>query len=108
MSGIFRVFRFGVFMVVGLRSHLGVDDDLQVHAVLLLQPLDGGQRDPQVVGVEDLELGDGLELVHVGLRDLSYLQEPHAVLVLDQGPALQSGTGSARKPEQQREDELLP
>ena len=39
-----------------LLTHLGVDYDLQVHCLLLLQPLDGSQRDPEVVGVEDLEL----------------------------------------------------
>lgn len=53
--------------------YLWVDDDLQVHAVLLLQSLHSRQRDPQIVGVKDLELGDGLELVHMGLRDLSDL-----------------------------------
>ncbi len=71
--------------------HLWVDDDLQVHGVLLMQPLDGGQRDPQVVGVEDLELGDRLELVDVGLWYLRDLQQPQVILVLDQSTTLQRG-----------------
>lgn len=71
--------------------HLRVDDDLQVHGVLLLQPLHGGQRDPQVVGVEDLELGDGLELVDVSLGDLGDLQQPQVILVLDQRATLRRG-----------------
>ena len=82
--------------VGGGARHLGVNDDLQVHGVLLLQPLDGGQGDPQVVGVEDLELGDGLELVHVGLRHLGDLQQPQVVVVLDQGAALREGKQEAR------------
>ena len=41
-----------------LLAHLGVHDDLHIHHTLFLQPLDGSQRDPQVVGVEDLELGN--------------------------------------------------
>ncbi len=71
--------------------HLWVDDDLQVHGVLLVQPLDGRQRDPQVVGVEDLELGHRLELVHVGLWYLRDLQQPQVILVLDQSTTLQRG-----------------
>ena len=35
---------------------LGVDDDLHVEGVLLQHPLDGRQTDPQVVGVEHVEL----------------------------------------------------
>ena len=47
--------------------HLPVDDDLHTHAVLLQQSLDGSQTHPQVVGVEHLELLDGLELIHMVL-----------------------------------------
>ena len=50
--------------------HLPVDDDLHTHAVLLQQSLDGSQTHPQVVGVEHLELLDGLELIHMVLWHL--------------------------------------
>ena len=71
-----------------LFSHLGVDDYLHVNGVLLLQPLDGGQGDPQVVGVEDLELGDRLELVHVGLGHLGDLQKAQLSVVLSERTTL--------------------
>ena len=50
--------------------HLPVGDDLHPHGLLVQQSLDGSQTHPQVVGVEHLELFDGLELVHVILRHL--------------------------------------
>lgn len=53
-----------------------------------MQPLDGGQRDPQIVGVEDLELGNRLKFVNVGLRDLCDLQQPQMILILDQSTTL--------------------
>lgn len=70
-------------------SYLGVHDDLHIHHTLLLQPLDGSQRNPQVVGVEDLELGDRLELVHVGLWNLGDLQQAQLPIILDQRAALE-------------------
>ena len=41
--------------IVGL---LGVDDDLEFHAFLFHDALEGLEVDPQVVGVEDLEFAD--------------------------------------------------
>ena len=41
---------------------LGVDDDLHVEGVLLQHALDGGQADPQVVGVEHVKLLHRLEV----------------------------------------------
>lgn len=56
-----------------LLPHLWVDDDLHVHCILFLQPLDGRQRDPKVVGVEDLKLGNRLEFVHMRFGNLGDL-----------------------------------
>ena len=78
----------GIDRTLNAASHLGVGDDLQVEGVLVLQPLDGGQGDPQVVGVEDLELGDGLELVHVGLGHLGDLQKAQLSVVLSERTTL--------------------
>ena len=80
---------------VCVSSHLGVDDDLHIHGVLLLQPLDSCQGDPQIVGVEDLELGPGLELDHMGLGHLGDLQQPQLAVVLDEGATLRQGRRSA-------------
>lgn len=53
-----------------------------------MQPLDGRQRDPQIVGVEDLELGNRLKFVNMGLGDLCDLQQPQTILILDQSTTL--------------------
>lgn len=45
-----------VYLFGPIFAHLGVYYYLHIHRLLLLQPLDGSQRDPQIVGVEDLEL----------------------------------------------------
>ena len=44
--------------------------------------------DPEVVGVEDAELLDRLEVLDVLLGHLRHLQQPQLPLVLDQGAAL--------------------
>ena len=46
------------------------------------------QVDPQVVGVEHLELLDGLEILLVVLGDLRDLEETKFAAVLDQGASL--------------------
>ena len=59
---------------------LGVDDDLHVQSVGLYEPLDGVQVHPEVVGVEDVELLHGLEVLDVVLRNLGHFQEPQMIL----------------------------
>lgn len=52
-----RLLRASVpWMIIHGFAHLGVDYDLHVHCTVFLEPLDSSQRDPEVVGVEDLEL----------------------------------------------------
>ena len=48
-----------------LHSHLPIDNDLNLHPVLIQKSLDGSQTHPQVISVEDLELLNRLELIHV-------------------------------------------
>lgn len=73
-----------------LFTHLGVDYNLQVHSLLLLQPLDCSQREPQVIGVEDLKLGNWFEFIHVGLGDLCDLQQTQFSFILDQCATLET------------------
>ena len=44
---------------------LGIDDDLQIHAVCFHHTLESAQVNPDVVGVENLEFADGLEILHM-------------------------------------------
>lgn len=76
-----------------LRDGLLVGDDLGLNGIGLHQSLDGTQVDPQVVGVEVLELLDALELLHVLLGHLGNLQQSHLALVVDQGTTLDVSSG---------------
>ena len=58
----------------------GVDDDLHVEGPLLDDPLNGRKTDPEVVGVEDVELLHGLEVLDVVLRNLGHFQKSQVVL----------------------------
>lgn len=51
-------------------ADLSVGNDLHVHGVLTEQSVNGRETGPEVVRVEDLELGDGLELVHMSFGHL--------------------------------------
>lgn len=53
-----------------------------------MKSFDAWQADPQVVGVEDLELGDGFELVYVSFGHLGDLQQPEFTVKLRQGTTL--------------------
>jgi hypothetical protein len=44
---------------------LGIDDDFQIHALSVHDPLESAQVDPDVVGVENLEFADGFEILHM-------------------------------------------
>ena len=65
--------------------------DLHVEEVLADDPPDGGEADPEVVGVEHIELLHGHEVLEPRLRHLRHLQQPQLALVLDQSAALQTG-----------------
>ena len=44
---------------------LGIDDDFQIHAIGLHHTLESAQVDPEIVGVENLEFSDRLEILHM-------------------------------------------
>ena len=46
------------------------------------------QVNPQVVGVEDLEFTDRLEVLHVLRSNLGDFKETHGAIVLDEGTTL--------------------
>lgn len=78
---------------VSLGDGLLVRNDLGLDAVGLHQSLDSTQVDPQVVGVEVLELLDTLEVLNVLLWHLSDFQQTHLAVVVDQGTTLDVGSG---------------
>jgi len=55
---------------------LVVDNDLEVELVIVKDALDGAEVEPQVIGVEDLELLDTLELLNVVRGNLGDLWSP--------------------------------
>lgn len=72
---------------------LSVGDNLHLQLVVLNHPLDGLEVQPDVVGVEVLELLDRLELVDVLLGDLGNLEESDRALVVDDGTTLDVSLG---------------
>lgn len=72
---------------------LVVDDDLQLHGLLLHDALDGLEVDPQVVGVEDLELLDRLEVLNMLVGHLGNLEQTDVTVVINEGTALDIGLG---------------
>jgi len=74
-------------------SDLVVDNDLEVQLFVVEHTLDSATLHVQVVGVEDLESGNVLELVEVVLGNLSDLEQTKATLVVDQSTSLDIGLG---------------
>ena len=70
-----------------------VGDDLHLELVLLHNTLDGADVHPDVVGVEVLELLDGLELVDVLLGHLGNLEQADLAVLVDDGTTLDIGLG---------------
>lgn len=70
-----------------------VGDDLHLELVFFNNTLDGTEIHPDIVGVEVLELLDGLELVDVLLGDLGDFQKTGLALVVDDGTTLNVGLG---------------
>merc|ERR1719270_903265 len=71
----------------------GVNNDLHVQSVLLQHPLDGGQVDPEVVGVENIELLHRLEVLFMFLGNLSSLQKSEMAFILNQSSSLDISPG---------------
>lgn len=69
-------------------DRLLVGDDLHLELVILNDTLDGTQVHPDVVGVEVLELLDGLELVDVILGHLGNFEQTDLAVVVDDGTTL--------------------
>ena len=76
---------------------LVVGDDLHLERVVLDDILDRLEVEPDVVGVEVLELLDRLELLRVLLGHLRDLQQAHRVVVVDDGAALDVRLGLVRQ-----------
>ena len=82
----------GLTLLVG-GDRLFVGDNLHLELVLLNNTLDGTEVHPDVIGVEVLELLDGLELVDVLLGHLGNLQQTGLALVVDDGTTLDVSLG---------------
>jgi len=78
------------FTLVGL---FVVDDNFEIHSIVFHNSLDSFQVDPQVVGVEDLELSNRFEILDVIRRDLSDFEESYTSLVVDQSSSLDISLG---------------
>ena len=69
-----------------------VNDDLQIEVFGFHHPLEGGQVEPNVVSIEDLEFTDGLEIFQVLRGDLSDFEEANRTLIVDKGTTLSRET----------------
>lgn len=72
---------------------LVVDNDLQVQFLVVQDALNSRQVKPKVVGVEDLELLNRLEVLDVLGRNLSNLEQANSTFVVDQSTTLNVGFG---------------
>ena len=82
----------GLALLVG-GDGLLIGNDLHLQLVLLNNTLDGAEAHPDVVGVEVLELLDGLELVDVLLGHLGDFEQTGLTLVVNDGTTLDVGLG---------------
>lgn len=76
---------------------LAVGDNLHLKLVVLDDALDGLEVQPDVVGVEVLELLDRLELVDVLLGDLGNLEQADRAVVVNDGATLDISLGLVGK-----------
>ena len=74
-------------------ERLVVDNNLEIELLVVENTLDGAQVEPEVVGVEDLELLDRLEVLDVLRGNLGNLEKTNGALVVDQGTTLDVGLG---------------
>lgn len=82
----------GLALLVG-GDGLVVGDDFHRKLIVLNDALDGTEVHPDVVGVEVLELLDGLKLVDMLLGDLSNFKQASLALIIDNGTTLDIGFG---------------
>ena len=76
---------------------LVVDDDIELHALVLHDSLDGGEGDIHRVGVEVLEFAHTLKVLDVLARHLGDFEQAHLALVLDDGTTLNVCLGLVRE-----------
>lgn len=74
-------------------ERLVVDNNLQVELLVFEDTLDRAQVEPQIVGVEDLELLDRLEILDVLRGHLGDFEKTDSALVVDQRTTLDVGLG---------------
>ena len=79
------------------RDGLAVGDDLHGKLVVLNHALDRLEAHPDVVGVEVLELLDGLELIDMLLGYLRNFEQTHRAFVIDDGTTLDISLGFVRQ-----------
>lgn len=72
---------------------LGVGNNLELKLAALDNTLDSLQVEPNVVGVEVLELLNGLELLNMFLGNLSNFEKPDSALVVNDGTTLDISLG---------------
>jgi len=77
--------------------NLVVDDDVELHPLIVHNTLDCREIHPQVVGVEHLELVHRLEVLNVLRRYLSDFKQADLSLVVDDGTTLDIGLGLVGK-----------
>ena len=65
-----------------------VDDDLQIQVLGLHHPLECRQIEPKVVGVEDLEFADRLELFQVLRGYLGDFKQANGTLIINNSTTL--------------------
>ena len=74
-----------------------VDDDIELHALVLDDALDGGEGDIYRIRVEVLELAHALEVLDVLAWHLSNFEQAHLALVLDDRTTLNVRLGLIRE-----------
>jgi len=84
--------------------NLVVDDDVELHPLIVHNTLDCREIHPQVVGVEHLELVHRLEVLNVLRRYLSDFKQADLSLVVDDGTTLDIGLGLVGKLHQELGD----
>lgn len=79
--------------LLALRSSLIVDNNFQVHSLFVHDTLDSLQVNPQVVGIENLELLYRLEILDVFVGNLSNFQETDMAIIINEGTTLNISLG---------------
>ena len=65
-----------------------VDDDLQIQVLSFHHPLESGQIEPKVIGVEDLEFADRLKFLQMFRGYLGDFEQANRTLIINKGTTL--------------------